>query len=434
MAFPIRTNAYCDIEVFVRDSDYTIKLGVGTAYPFVTNVAVSRTLNIIDSASISFDAPFEEGLAMLNSELFLVNNVVKFRMGYRGSADDDGPDLYGIITDGGKGMTLSPEGLTGSINIQGCSANSWARTTVATKKGDNLHDIVVKFAKTSGFETKVDDTAKSRLEGNIDYKMNGQVVFLEWIKKVLPENGCSWTVSEVTEGKRKKKKTRKTLSITTVKAIMDGPVSWKFIMRGGFLEKANEYPIIAFAPEVVGALWKGGYSPTAGGAKVADVDGDGKITVDDATKDDVKLKQTGGKAKGGGVLDIDTITDDIVASLKLIVGQVWDMVSPSDPENPDPIYRKAKAIATVGRSLIAYSGNLTTIGIPSFPPGALVEVSGCGDLFDGIFGCNTVSHTWTGAGIETNLVIHNRTAKTAGGTTPSSADTSPQGTARRPPI
>ena len=91
--------------------------------PFLTGVAVKRQFKMPTEISFSIDVPYELGLDMLNSTMFMTQNVVTVKIGY-----PEGPvsqTYYGILLKGGLGLEVNAEGLSGTLTANPLSKGAF---------------------------------------------------------------------------------------------------------------------------------------------------------------------------------------------------------------------------------------------------------------------------------------------------------------------
>jgi hypothetical protein len=91
--------------------------------PFLTGVSVKREFKMPTEITFSIDVPYELGLDILNSTMFLTQNVVTVKIGY-----PEGPvsqTYYGILLKGGLGLEINAEGLSGTLTANPLSKGAF---------------------------------------------------------------------------------------------------------------------------------------------------------------------------------------------------------------------------------------------------------------------------------------------------------------------
>lgn len=415
MAGSSHFNALCQITIHTVNGE-DVAMGVGTDYPFVTSVQVTRVFERSSDISVTLEAPFREGREMMNSDLFHSGNKITIRMSY---PDDSKAqfEVQGVILKGGVGLSVTPNGISGSLSVRGTSITSEQKKPMV-QPGEN-YDAFVWLKAVVVEAGYVDLIASERIKNDlsiIDTQFNGANSLEGHLEDFCMMNGFRWVENyDMDRGGN-------IIEILDDEEIDIKPVSRIFVMRDSFMdtaylannefiknagaEKATAYPIISYSPELTGGFFANTETKKA---SLRGIDGDGKTETEDETAKSVRSVKQG--IKGG---DSSDGTEDQQAGGTTTVKAVdekttGEVISPLYPETKDREVDKKRLVRVMSRNLISYNASLTTFGVPDLVPSERIAVVGLGALLDGIFTVKEVTQVWSAGKIDTTIGIYGRT-------------------------
>jgi len=398
-------------------------------YPFVSGVSINLKGERAEGGTITitFDAPYEQGIELLNDTTFVNRNVCEVTIGY---VDGGEPERFiGVFNRGGEGLQLDANGLTGSI-----TASFYSRVFGIEKmiKGTNLYEALLDALPpiSSGKEKRirfVDDDAESQLR---DFKFPGFVgaksfpEVIDFIHTALKGIELTWNALEglvVTASPNSKHPER------------------TFQMRGTFDSKNNIYPLLSYAPEL-GPTTFAIASPAAAHVTSAQVDHRGEVVV-------VRFKPEEGDEPTQAASDKDTETTNKDESVE--VGFLDDTGSAFRPMTDAVLESKEFGAFWTGflgevraHSLAQQStdnqarilgermklgdarhATIETMGIPHIRPYEICNLRGVGELFKGPYSIREVTHRLALGTFMTTLVLYQDRSGSTGGRAPQKGPT-----------
>tara|TARA_Y100000310_G_scaffold331323_1_gene404660 strand:+ start:636 stop:1904 length:1269 start_codon:yes stop_codon:yes gene_type:complete len=409
-------SANCTITIIPSDATKSspTKIGPGTSFPFVTSVEIQRVFKLTSQITISVEAPFHEGKEMLNGPLFYTGNKVLVTMSY---PDDEASilEVSGIIFKGGIGLSLTPNGISGSVTVKGTSL-----------AGDRIKSIVVADPSTETFEWLEDVVdqagylgveASDRVKGEINLitvQSNGAKPVIEHLEDFCLHNG--FLFSEIFSGDG-------TVSILIFdeEELDKNKVKRVFIMRDSFIDteylkkydfinatgavSAKAYPIISFSPEL-----SSGFFANREIIRVKQVGINAKGEREDRAEDEDSLKAVkrtiGSDDQEAGLSDAKAGNTVTIKALE--PNEAGINVAPIYPEGKDSRAEEKRVTRIASERMTSYNASLTTFGIPEIEPGERIAVVGLGGLLDGVFLIKEVTQTWNAGKIDTTLGIYGR--------------------------
>ncbi len=377
-------------------------------FPFISGVTivVQGEESQLSTITLGIDAPFTIGQKMLNSRMFAVGNGVEVLLGY-----PEGPiskPFYGYFHDGGVGLELTPEGLTGNV-----TANTINRAAFYAEvhSGSEPLKAYKKAAEACGYEVTFSPLAEDALvkvKARIIVGQMGNQNLLTMLNRLANLKD----LREFTDGKSK-------MSVRTQAETFSAPAVRRFVMRGQFDEATNSYPIHSYGPE----LQPGQFaftSPAARGLKTASIDKEGKVATAEQMVSQSSVQPGKEETQGGDPKDASTQAPGEGGGREL---------------ESDRKARKKEFIAFIGfgygdqpKSLIiaqqrhlqdqaghgaAWNAVINTVGIPDIQPFETCRVEGIGSLFDGTYLIMTVTHKATVGNYQTTLAVNVRTLDSA---------------------
>lgn len=413
MAGSSHYNATCSITVYLGDkvnaSERAVKIGPGSAYPFVTGVTIERKQGLVSQITLTLDAPFEEGRALLNGPLFYTGNIIEVTIRY---PDDEKAVLTAtaVVIKGGIGITLTPNGISGSLNAE--QAPVLARrtapkpTTGSTSTYTWLTDIVTEC----GYASLEASDRTIEVIDRIEMPANEVLPVQDQFENFCATNNLLWVVDgDMGE-----------VIILDEEDIDKGEVSRVFVMRNSFIDTGyldkygflrgklgsnpRAYPIISYAPEI-----NAGFFVNREAVKTirTGIKADGTREVASHDENTVGVKRTS-KSEDGAAGSDDVQANNVKTVKALEENEAGEVISLYYPESEDRSSEDKRHIRAVQSKARAYAANLTTFGIPEIEPNEVIAVVGLGDLLDGLFVVNQVTQTWSAGSLETSIAIYSR--------------------------
>jgi hypothetical protein len=407
--------AVCSIKVKLGDKttsgEREIDIGPGTAYPFVTAVEINRMFKDTGQLSLTIDAPFYEGRELLNSPIFYTGNTLEVTLRYPDD-DDSIITVNAVMFKGGVGLTLTPNGISGTITARCVAQSAETVTPVVALPTEPTFSWLERIITDSGYTAlNASDRIKETVN-TIQYVSNEVVALFDRFRDFCEANHLIWiedpSLTEVT--------------IIDEEDLDKGDVKRVFVMRNSFVDTAylkdydflegrlqanpKVYPIVSYAPEIPAAFFT-----NAEGVKIVrtGINKEGRREVQTEDENTAGVKATT-KSTDEPIGAVDIKAGDRQTVTAMEDGAAAEVITNHHPEADDRAADENRhRRATQGR-MAAYNANLTTFGIPEIEPGERVAVVGLGDLFDGIFMVKEVTQSWSAGSIETSIGIYGRNA------------------------
>lgn len=388
-------------------------------FPFLTGVSIVRALaeeGDVNTVTISIEAPFEAGREMLNSTMFYTQNTVVVKIGYI-----DGPildDIYGFIKDGGVGLELTPDGISGSITATPLSKSAFYKDTGLKDKSDgkSFEDNIRLRAEMMGYQINFDGVSGDAFEkaskiARIRSLRSDGVPYgnLEAVQEMARSLNLSFEITmgqELVGGVPSSNQVPELRFFDAV-ALSEEPARRNFVMRGQFDQETSTYPIISYSPELSPGLFAMGGDGSAGNVKGAKIADDGTCRVEEAlpVQSEVSGSRTTEKGTEGEPQDLEaegpfSVKVLVDAALSVTGMGGFRMLTPeADSESDKNELRTYQDIRWAEEH--AYPVNITLPGIPDLRAGETVKVTGLGALFDHNHFVLEVTHNLTAGSFET---------------------------------
>ena len=416
MSFVVRSSAECLVVIKVLNTGEEYRFGPNTDYPFLTNVSVVQKFNLVESITFEIDMPFYEGRELLNSNAFTNGNIVKVVMGYGETRTNV---FTGLIHEGGSGLSIEANGVSGSIDAIAHSTEVDKVKTFPKKQGLSNYDYLLEIVGTANVKLIVEPPSLvNEINTHEAFEINGSKSPVDAIREFCSRYGYVYSQSVAYQDGQKSVDSSPTgLEIKLIKADgvsrPDGQEKlYLFIMRGApfgteeLRAQFEVYPIMAFSPEETGPLF-GRQTKTnvmAEGVQIGEVDKEGK-----AMEVSVDLSQS--SAVNGGQKDLkNNNSERAVDGLSVGSASGGARIQSPTPEGSEASVR-ARALALNENSAIEYSASLTTVGIPNLSIYEKCAVVGLGKIYDGVFSISGFTHTWNGGSIETQISLFSRSSE-----------------------
>lgn len=376
-------------------------------FPFVSSVSVTSVTEAVPTITVNIDAPFAEGLAMLDGTMFTQNNMMGVRIGWTDTGDTT-RWYIGQLYQGGVGLTLSPDGLTGTLTANAASVNSAYKPVSNVQKRNPIEAI--KFsADKIGFDVDVSTGVFLKLD--IEAKKwdfaYGPYGHLEIIRKICGDFDCRWWIGVNNFMKQ-------CVYIRTRSEVAGSNVSRTFKMRGGFDPSNRQMPMLSFQPEQRVAEWNAaGASPVGRQVALTYVNDADDLIVEVVSNDQ------NDNAKIGGAVSSNPVPTDVAVTLQsdqTSAAVVLDHVADGKeevtariqvPPPTDASVTQTQADAARSNESDGLNMTIVTFGIPEIELMETVSVLGCGKRYNGVYQIKSVTHQWNEGGWETTLAVFN---------------------------
>lgn len=419
-------------------------------FPFVTGVTVTlagttRAVENTSTIEMSLDMPYEEGLRLLNGEygnLIGQGNFLVVSIGYRGGDPNQATPFYtGMMDKGGEGLSLTPEGLSGSFRATSTPSFAHYKETFSGEFAEKTPTDKFKYVlEKMGFgNTVITKPAEDWLAvpaGGQTPEQQADVVgaysYVDALRMLLARYGLLFFAgviggAESTEGE---------LSATIY---VEGELGTeepglRFGLRSP--PEGNTWPILAWNPEVKTAHFILTANPSSAGVAGCFIDRNGNVVTVAANP-----------AAGGGVSGSAQSGDATAGAEEASTGdQVADQPTDTGGSSSTPSevagsgQRGTAGVNVVGNSIVnatnperaslqnsdlqrhplarvaGTKASLTTLGCPSVFPGQMVAVGGVGDFLAGNWEVQGITHSWSSGGWETTLKLNMQVVAPTGGT------------------
>lgn len=387
-------------------------------YPFMSSITVAVEKELITTFQIGFEAPYEEGIALMNESPgpFDVGNMVKARIGYS-DMNLFTPWYKGMLQQGGEGLTVEPDGLSGSVTAQVVTDQAFYHDIGGQAPFDPgykdpkvtlekvCEQIGMKLVLLSGGTAALTDVLLSWGDGTGHHKPWKPLgkTWMEMLKYICDKAACSWWIGD--------KDGEDVIYVDSKSAISSGKSSKEvnpnpprnFVMRGKFDPAANQWPIISFGPDPSLASWVGDTpSPARHGGSTAFYDEFGKLNHIEVpaleSVDAVYGKKPAGKPK-------NKVVDKKQMNKELEKGKTETeyLSQPGAPSGADGAKRDVANRGSMGNP--AAMANIETLGIPDLFPFELANVYGCSKRFDGPYNIQGYTHTFSASTFNTTVKV-----------------------------
>ena len=363
--------------------------------PIVQSVSVDLNRGLNGSVSVEIGAPFDLGLELLNSDLFVIGNGIEVRIGY--------PRL-GRFLPWFRTMAVKPdvtidasEGLTGTLNGQG-GAFAAQRTEASRSFTGSYYDAMREIARVHKWLIRPpEEDPKVNRDNDPLYQKRGQFTQgnrSDWVfvQLLARQSQCEAFIAPDPEGQR-----NTALVVRRTRTGQLAPPRYTFLLRGA-PDFIKSFPIFSFQSAAEGVWLPRGN----GQVRTNDVDQDnpsedGEVTVN---PDDVARSNESGVTQGQVELDgeeSELLTEEETPE------QAGERVPASARGTQTP-----REVAETHALEEAMRGGLNvtieTIGIPELFPGDVVSLAGAG-IFNGNYGVDGVSHEASGDGWTMSLKL-----------------------------
>ena len=400
---------------------------VEKVYPFLTGVTVTIDAKLVSAIQVTIDAPFEEGIAMLSEDAggaspFNTNNLIKVRMGYS-DMNLWTPWWYGQLNAGGDGLTIGPEGVSGTVSAQ---MRNWQSGYVAENAGAvaaTTKEFLQRIADGMGMKLEVGPVALQTLD-KVDSVRNGQPwasyakTNMEVLQSICTSRGMYCTPVYADDGAPDRLRIYSNSEVSNGDA-MAGKKRNMYVMRGQFSPQTQQYPILSWGPEEGMASWFGttargsnagigmrGVNKYTGSIAQIDVnpyDSEEPIAVGKATAKGKAQDRSHGQKK------LDVATSDLVKFIGpgggMLTPEVYSvpMAAPDDAQAAED--GKQQGVAKMTDGMQAQQATLKSLGVPDQDVLELIEVRGLSPRYDGPYKVMGATHTFAPGSYDMDLKV-----------------------------
>jgi hypothetical protein len=385
-------------------------------YPFLTGVTVTIDRQLTSVLQVTIDAPFEEGIAMLSEDAggaspFNTNNLIKVRIGYS-DMNLWTPWYYGQLANGGDGLTIGPEGVSGTVSAK---MNNWQMSYISlnTPQVNNAREFLQVIADGMGMTLEVGPQALVILSRETDIGkgltwLSFTKTNMEVLQSLCAKRGLVCTSVFKDDGAPDVLKVYAAAEIANG-AAMAGKKRNMYVMRGQFSPQTQQYPILSWGPDESLANW---FGSTARGSNAGlSMAGINKFTGNPVALDvmpyDEPVPLAGGKVTAKGAAQDRSSGEkklDVKASAQMKPDLATAPVNEaSDAQATEDLKQQGTSKMTDGNQ--AAQATLRTIGVPDQDVLELIEVRGLCPRFDGPYEVWTVTHTFTPGSYEMEMKV-----------------------------
>lgn len=439
------TRPIAQVVILDMDTKETWSLG-SPDFPFLSSVNLYyEGKMVITSMEVGLDIPYEYAIRMMqdgdNSTMstntkrrgspFKHGNYIRARLGYEDGAFTEW--AYGLFMEGGHGLTISSEGLTGTIKASTISYKAAGYTVSADwleSAGYDASVLLRNIAEALGLSIEITDGALENMKAwssckpeDASYKtktdfMAGLKDKETWsvVGMVCKQLDCDFHIGV--------KSNKRHLMVYTGKEVLEGKLSYskssinKYVMRGILDPSQNQYPCYSISPTSGDdKSWTMNATAAAHGVKA--------VGHNTETGEDVREEITTEQSDDPGVGHVDNTTPvdfkyttaewgEIVANVKKQYESMGTFMSaPIIPGGSDIFRLQAKHFGESGNPGLQIK--LSTIGMPDEQIGNLCQVWGCGDLYNGPYRVQGITHSWTPGNWDTELDLYRKGRKLMAG-------------------
>jgi hypothetical protein len=392
--------------------------------PFLTSVGMSFGGEmVIESFNIGIDVPYDYALEMLDatSTPFKRGNLVKARIGYVSGEWTDW--VNGVMQNGGKGLSMSPDGLSGTIDLYVDSTKAVSYTVpknIFVEAGYDVEKLVTLLGRILGNEIEISDQALGKMNAwkvtkskSVSYRetrefyggLEGLGVW-DAISRICDENDCKFLTMI--------RNNKKFLVFITESEILhgyfnEGRLMNKYVLRGILDPGRDQYPCYNFSPKDDSSTWTAGDAgPAASGVDAVGIDTESGEDVRVTVKPEDQEEPLDGKISHTSPQDVktsDAETGEIVGDTAKEDGSQGTFMSgPVFPGGVDAFENQAKRFQKQGDPGLNMS--IATIGTPRERIGNLIQLWGAGVLFNGTYAIREIRHSWSPGNWDTTLNVY----------------------------
>lgn len=420
---------YGQVRLFDLNGGKELLLGSkdsGHAPPFVTDITIVIIMDRSAQISFSIDSPYSEGVDFLNENWLSIGNVIAARIGYSGTKFVT-PWFYGMIAQGGAGVSITSEGVTGGISAVTYGDHylrAFKPSQVSGGGYQTAKDVLELCFRTMGLrKIEIAPGALAALTGhqNTTEFLIGTKSIWDMVVDTCKKFDCRFWFGVSRENGQF---VQTAYVLTTAESERAVPVR-KYVLRGNFLPLENQYPLLEYGPLGPGtAVWDAAFLDSRGtGFTAAWINERGAVVEATATAEDT----TGGideKMSSADATPSDTeeTKSGTKTNASLEGGEKQDHARApiGVPDGTSVETVKQGLEAQRMQSGNAFQASLSVLGSPLQLPSENVLVHGCSKRFDGVYNIQGVTHSFGRGQFDSTL-----TAKKLGTFGPAGKDEQP---------
>jgi len=382
--------------------------------PYLTGCTINYERGRVSVFTVSLDITYEVGIKLMSlPSPFKQGNIVKARIGY--ATGGWTPWASGFLQQGGAGLSLDANGLSGQITIQNAAISAqYKADKVGIREADgDLVRILENCARFMGLELNISVDADTAILGDKKQYANGLLDLnsLDIVKKICTDWNLEWwtgTAVGTEDGGRK-------LFVTTPgelsKKVDQDTVVRTYMVRGVIDDANNLYPCLSWSPEGSEfASWLVGTTqdPAGHGVDAADIDVDTGEVYEISVEPSQQDVATVGFLSGDPPRDewFDELTNDVE---KADGTQGEYMSFPVDPADKPKAEAQVKNRQLQGNQ--AQKGVITSIGVPDERVGNHCRLLAAGAIFDDLYMVDKMTHTYAPGSWDMSLTVHREGTK-----------------------
>ena len=389
-------------------------------YPYLTGITVTQELKSIPAFEITLDAPYEDGIKMLENDSngsspFNVQNLVRVAIGYP-SMNMWTPWYYGMLASGGQGLQITPEGVNGTVSVQ--QANWQDEHVAAGNSGwaSSAEEMVDKLVSLMGAESVISPAAsdafaaKTAHHPNQPWCTHGKTN-MEALTHLCALCGVTMTPHNTNDSGQ-----QAVISFTAEYEISDYGRSEEltentYIMRGIFNPAENIYPILSWGPEDSVASWLGSKpaNTNEGVTSSAINPVTGKIVSVDVGPGEADTPAFGDQSEKGPAQDRTTadgkVVDKAVDGSTALTAYLSTPASSDAPDSGCEGDLRSKAKMQMNQGNMVAIGTISTLGVPHQGIKKKINVLGCSARYNGPYITHAVTHRWSPGTYDSDLKV-----------------------------
>lgn len=437
--------------VFVNPATGEKVIWAAPEMPFVTGVTLVYEMERKSSIQINIEAPYADAINKIlcaGTPLAIGNNV-KVRIGYASQSKARPaqwtPWFGGFLNAGGDGLTLDPNGLSGTITVQAIPTIAdyivSSETVVSnTDPQAMLEGIIQSMGLVPYISPNAVDVLKRLTTFSVDAESfypawNPQpyvgMSMLEGLKSICKMANLRYSVGPHPDPGNGSPAVCVGTEAEAMKGVLQRPIPdtghgkggnpvATFVMRGAVDIETMSFPCLSWGPEGGdSATWlSAGDDPSGKGVLIAYIDTDtGEIKEVTATPETSDVPTAGVQAavQQDNKLANPDGTQDVGDAVKADGNPPTVMGAPMPPGEGGEFRAQLSANRQQQIGNPAQQGDMTSLGLPWITPNALVRLRGCGAMYDDVYEVRKATHTWTKGGYDMTLGLFRRGS---GGTPP----------------
>jgi hypothetical protein len=398
---PVLDPSGFQIAVVVKRNDVRFPLWVGGArrddvslfldpaadfpdIPIVESVSIDIGRGNIGKVNVEIAAPYDLGLALLESRLFTIGSVIEVQVGY--------PKLSRFIPwfsamQAKPSVNLSQEeGLTATLNGEAGGFSAMRNGSSETFNG-SYADIIQTIADQESNRWSVSLPPRTGDQNDPLYLQRegvSQSNSPDWffILRICRLANCDAYIDQDPNNPG-----RNRVVVLRRRDGMDGPARFTFVSRGR-ADFIDTFPLLEFQ-STAERVW---LPREAGEIRASDIDPDTGALIDVTVSPNQSEtpRAPGDAGAGPGERTIDGTTVALEASRRTESG-TGERLAPSARASATP-EEVASSRSEEGQQSAGLNAEMSSFGIPELVPGEIVRIAGAG-VFNGNYGVESVSHS-----------------------------------------